>query len=302
MHVFMTGATGYVGSRLLPLLQARGHEVSALAQDEAKAGHLRARGVEPVAGRLQDADVLARAAGLADAVVNLGFIPDFARFAEVVEIERRGNAAIVEALRGSGRPIVGFSGYGMYDAAVDASLDAPPPADPAVNPFAIRWRGTEPLRDEAAGVRGITLVLAVWVYGHGASVFVPHLLTAARERGESVYLAPGTQRASEVHVDDVADAILRALEHPDARGTYLVADECCSTLKEKAEAVAIAAGGPPVWEVGMDEAQVAWGPAAGMIAMPARVPGRRLMRELGWQPRGPGLVEDVARGSYARRG
>ena len=292
MHVFLTGATGYLGGAVATRLLAAGHRVTGLART-ADAGHrLAGLGVEPVLGDLADHDVLRRAAADADAAVNAAtaYSPDRG------ELERAAVQVMLRALPRGGT-FVYTSDQLIYGDTGPEPADEDRPLDPP--PF-LTWRPQveqDVLR--ADGLRGVVL-RPVAVYGHAGNQLFPGWIASARRRGHAPYVGTGTRRWSLVHVDDVADGYLAALERAPAGAVLNLAAEPPVALRELADAVAAAAGvaGGAV-SAPLDEVTEVFGPAAqlldtvDLVASPARA-----RTALGWTAVRPGVLDDLRTGSY----
>ncbi|HEX2608226.1 MAG TPA: NAD-dependent epimerase/dehydratase family protein, partial [Flavisolibacter sp.] len=200
MNVFLTGATGFIGSTLLHELIAAGHNVTALARTKEAADTLRATGANPHTGDLQDLESLRTGASNADAILHTGFIHDFSRFSEVCETDRQAILAMGEVFSGSDRPILVTSGTGLLAPGrlgleSDRQLTGGSPriaTEEAVNVLTEK------------GVRIAVVRLPPSVHGQGDHGFVPLLINLAREKGVSAYIGEGTNHWSAVHRFDAA--------------------------------------------------------------------------------------------------
>ncbi len=292
MHVFITGATGYIGGAVAARLLAAGHRVSGLARTPEAGQRLAAAGIAPVLGDLADHDVLARAAGAAEAAVNAAtsYGPDRG------DVERAAVRAMLAALPRGGTFLYTsdqliYGDTGPEPASEDRPLNPPP---------FLTWRPqVEQDVLHAEGLRGIVL-RPVAVYGRGGNQLFPGWIDAARHRGNAPYVGTGARRWSLVHVEDVADGYLAALEHAPAGAVLNLAAEPPVTLRELADAVATAAGvdGGAV-SAPLEEVTEVFGPAAQMfdtvdlVASPARASST-----IGWTATRPGVLEHLRTGSY----
>lgn len=292
MHVFVTGATGYLGGAVAARLLAAGHRVTGLARTADAAQRLADLDVEPVLGDLADHDVLQRSAGAADAVVNAATSYGQDRG----EVERTAVRAMLAALPRGGAFLYTSDQLIYGDTGPDPA-DEDRPLNPP--PF-LTWRPqVEQDVLHAAGLRGIVL-RPVAVYGRGGNQLFPGWIDAARRRGHAPYVGTGSRRWSLVHVDDVAAGYLAALERAPAGAVLNLAAEPPVTLRELADAVATAAGvGGGAVSAPLDEAAEVFGPAAqlldtvDLVASPARA-----RSTIGWTATGPGVLEDLRTGSY----
>lgn len=295
MHVFLTGASGYLGSRVATRLLARSHEVTGLVRREGSAPD----GVRERKGDLARPQDWIDAVRASDATIHTAF-GHAEDFAEAVETERGAFDAMLGALRPEGTLIATSAAGVLGDTGLaPASDEAPVSAD-----FPPRIRGFVEDRVRAAtedGPRLIAMRLPVLVYGDGGSPFIPGLIEAARRDGVSRIVGDGTNRLSSVHVDDAADAYLAALDRGQRGTVYNVAAETV-TGRELAEAVARNAGISCVEVVDLEASQEVLHPfMALLISMTFDLDPTLARQALGWSPQALSLVEDLTEGSYARR-
>ncbi|WP_308816653.1 SDR family oxidoreductase [Pseudonocardia alni] len=297
MRVLVTGSTGWIGSAVVTDLLAAGHHVLGLARSEASAERLRSRGAEPVLGDLDDLESLRRGVGSSDGVVHLANKHDWGNPAESDRAERAAVETMLGALTGSGRPFVIANGLsGIVEGR--PALETDP--SPAVGPGSDRGGSENLALDHAErGVRPVAVRFAPSVHGAGDWGFVAFLTAAARERGVSGYVDDGSALWSAVHRDDAARLVRLGLESaPGGTRLHAVAEEAVST-REIAEAIGASLGLPTTSVPAVDAAEhfgfVGHFFAASMTASSAHT--RDL---LGWDPIGPGLVEDIRTGAYAR--
>jgi nucleoside-diphosphate-sugar epimerase len=296
MKILVTGATGYVGRQVARKLAERGEAVTGLVRNAERAATL-PPGVTPLVSDLADATRTAELAEGFDAVLHTGFAAHGREWSAAVEVERQTIAAMVEALAGRDRTLVvsngtlflGDSGSGRLDESTPVAAD---------HPTAVRASATAQATG-AAGLRGMEVRLASFVYGRGGSVFLPILVEAARRTGRSVYVGEGETTTSAVHVDAAADGYLDALDRGEAGRAYHLASDEEPTLRQIAEAVALATGAQAE-SVSPEEAASLLDPFTALFLQTNnRLDSRRARRELGWSPAGhPPLLWDVAFGSY----
>ncbi|ATE70503.1 SDR family oxidoreductase [Lysobacter capsici] len=285
MHVFVTGATGWVGSAVVDELIGAGHQVTGLVRSEDKAAALAASGVRVVRGTLADVEVLQRAADAADAVVHTAFEHDFSRFAENCEQDRRAIEALGASLRGSARPLLVTSGLlGLAPGAHETDL--PNSASPRKSESAARALAEQ-------GVRAATVRLAPSVHGLGDHGFVPILVRMAKQTGVSAYLGEGRNRWSGVHRRDAARVYRLALESGVTSPVYhAVADEAVA-FKAIAETIGKRLGVPVE---SRDREHFGW--FAMMAGADMSVSSAYTRELLDWTPQGPGLLADIDQSGY----
>lgn len=296
MRILITGATGYVGSRVAARLVERGDNVVGVVRDFGRAAAL-SPGVERLVADLADTDVIVNAARDADAVIHAGFVSHGTDWFAAVEIERSLVAALAAALAGTGKRLIVSNGTGFYADAGGRFLEEDTPVPPD-HPAAVRAAATA-AATQTDGLHGVELRLASFVHGAGGSVFLPVLVEAARRTGRSIYVGEGANRLSAVHVDAAADAYLAALDHGRAGQIYHVAADDAPSMRDLAGAIAFATN-TRAQSVALEDAAEALGPFAAMfVALDNGLSSRKARCELGWSPAGmQTLLWDVAHGSY----
>lgn len=296
MRILITGATGYVGSRVAALLAERGDDVVGVVRETARAAAL-PRGVVPLEADLSDVTALLAATRDVEAVIHTGFASHGRDWFAAVEIERALVAAWAAALAGTGKRLIVSNGTGFYPDAGGRFLEEDTPVPPD-NPAAVRAAATADAT-QTDGLHGVELRLASFVHGDGGSVFLPVLVEAARRTGRSIYVGEGANRLSAVHVGAVAEAYLAALDHGRAGQIYHVAADDAPSMRELATAIALGTGARAE-NVALEDAAEALGPFTAMfLALDNGLSSRKTRCELGWSPAGwPTLLWDVAHGSY----
>ena len=293
MHVFLTGASGYLGSRIAERLLSGGHTVTGLVRRAGSAPN----GVRERIGDLARPNEFLDAVSEADATIHTAFGHDV-EFGDAVETERAALDAMLGALPVNGTLIATSAAGVLGDTGPEPTADkASVSAD-----FPARIRGFVEDRVRHAGVDGPRLIamrLPVLVHGHGGSPFLPGLIEAARRDGVSRFVGGGDNRMSTVHVDDAADAYVTALDRGQPGTVYNVAGGRV-TGRELAEAVARNVGTDHVEGVPLADAQRVLHPfMALLISMNFDLDAGRTRTALDWTPQGPDLPTDVERGSYA---
>lgn len=293
MKVFVTGATGYIGQAVATKLQLDGHTVSGLTRTAAGAKALLARGVQPVVGALDDEDVLRDAATAVDAVIDTAT----ADHAEATE-------TFLNALRGTDKAYIRTSGTGVYTDLAGGELNPRVYTEDTdfVPAEVVATRVDSDNKVLAAAADGIrTVVLRPsMIYGDGASEQLPLLIRSALTQGRCIYVGSGVNRWSNVYLTDLANAYALALTNAKAGSLYnLAAGE--AQLKDIADAIGTVLGLPSE-SVSLEEGHrilgERWVDVA--IASNSRVDSAAARHDLGWEPVGPDIIEELVRGSYKR--
>jgi len=290
MRVFVTGATGFIGSAVVRELLDTGHQVLGLARSDASAERLAAAGAEVHRGSLEDLDALRAGASATDGVIHTGFIHDFSNYAASVATDLSAIKALSETLAGSDRPFV-ISSVISHGQTEDDVLD------PSAHPDRHRLTAeVTALASAAQGVR-VSAVRLPQVHGEGDHAFVPAIIDIARAKGVSAYPGDGTNRWSAVHRDDAALLYRLALESAPA-GTVLhaIADEGVP-VRELAEVIGKRLD-IPVTSVPVAEAETHFGWLGRFVS--ADLPGTSTLtqKRFGWTPTRPGLLADLDQDYY----
>lgn len=291
MNVFLTGATGWVGSAVAADLLAAGHQVRGLVRSADKAADFAALGGDVVLGDLTATDLLNAEAARADAVIHTAFNHDFTRFAASADEDTRAIAAMGEALRGSNRPILVTSGVTLLSPGRLVTEQTRQPAQHATP------RRSEVAADalRAAGVRASVVRLTPTVHGDGDHGFMRQLIQLARQSGVSAYAGDGSNRWPAVNRLDAAGLYRLALGQTDLAPIYHAVAEEGVAFREVAETIGRKLG-LPVEARGPEH----FGFLGQMVAadMPASSAATRAAT--GWRPTHAGLIEDLQLDSYYR--
>lgn len=298
MRVFVTGASGWIGSAVVPELLGAGHTVLGLARSDAAADALTAAGAEVQRGTIDDLDALREAASVSDGVIHLAFKHEQAfsgDFAGAADTDRRAIETFGAALEGTGGPLVIASGLaGHPQGVVVTEHDAPEPDSPAGHRVLSERTA---LGLASAGVRSSSVRFAPTVHGAGDHGFMATIVGVARDRGVSAYVGDGANRWPAVHRLDAARLVRLALEDAPAGSVLHATAEEGVPLRAVAEAIGGQLG-VPVTSIAPEDAEAHFGWLGRFVALDI-VASSALTRDLlAWQPTGPGLVEDLEHGDY----
>ena len=302
MRVFVTGASGWVGSAVVPELIEAGHEVTGLARSDASADALTAAGARVRRGSLDDIDSLRAGAADADGVIHLAFKHDFGDFAAAGAADLNAVQAMGDVLAGSGKPFVITSGtlmvamiapgrLGTEDIMASPELATTPRVGSELAVLAMPERG----------VRTSIVRLSPTVHGDGDRGFVPRLIDIARDKGVAAYVGDGANRWPAVHRLDAARLFRLALEKAPAGSVLHAAGDPGIPFVEIAGAIGGQLG-IPVTSISADEADGHFGFLGGFVQLDNPTSTELTRQRTGWQPTHPGLIADLKEGHYFAAG
>lgn len=295
MKVFVTGASGFVGSAVVQELLRAGHEVLGLARSDKSAVALVQVGAKVHRGDLDDLKSLATGAALADGVIHTAFNHDFSQYVLNCENDRKAIASLGSALVGTEKPILVTSGTVLLKSGVLGRENDPRAGSAKEIPRAASEEAVEALI--AKGVNASIVRLSPSVHGEGDHGFVPALIAIAREKGVSAYIGEGTNRWPAVHRFDAASLFRLALEKGIHSSIYHAAAE--EGIATKDIATAIGKGlNIPVVSVAPNDAAGHFGWLAPFFSKDTPTSSEITRAQLGWKPKEAGLIIDLAAGNY----
>jgi nucleoside-diphosphate-sugar epimerase len=291
MRIFVTGATGFIGSAIVPELIKAGHQVLGFTRSDVGAQSLIAAGAEVHRGSLQDLESLRTGAAMSDGVIHCAFIHDFSKFQENCEIDKRAIEALGSVLAGSDRPLIVTSGTaGLAAPGQVATEDHVLPPD---SPFP---RVSEQAALSLKGVNASVMRLPQ-VHNTLKQGLVTYAIAVARERGVSAYVGEGRNRWAAAHVSDVARLYRLALEKHEAGAKYHAVAEEGVAMRDVAETIGRGLK-VPVVSLSPEKAAIHFGWLAMFAGLDIPASGAQTQQRLGWRPTGPGLIADLEQMNY----
>jgi nucleoside-diphosphate-sugar epimerase len=287
MRVFVTGATGFIGSAIVKELTAAGHQVLGLARSDKGAASLAALGAGVHRGSLEDLDSLRSGAAAADGVIHTAFIHDFNNYAPAAEADKRAIEALGTTLVGSSRPLIVSSGTLLAQRQGPLATE-----DDAPNPNSPRKSEDAALAMASRGVRVSVLRLPPSVHGAGDHGFVPALVDIARKKGVSGYIGDGLNRWPAVHRLDAAHLFRLALDKGSGAARYHGVAEEGVPARDIAEVIGRRLNIPVVAKA-REEAAGHFGWMARFFGLDGPASSAQTQQLLGWRPTQPGLIADI---------
>lgn len=292
MRIFVTGATGFIGSAVVPELIRAGHQVLGLTRSEEGAKALTAAGAVAHHGNLDDLESLKSGAASSDGVIHLAFNHDFSKFQENCALDKRAIEALGSVLAGSDRPLIvsaGTAGLGSLGRLADEDMDVPPDF-----PFPrVSEQTVFSLKDVKASVVRLPQVHDTVKQG-----LITYFVAIAREKGMSAYVGDGSNRWSAAHVSDVARLYRLVLERNEAGAKYHAVGEEGVPMRQVAETIGRRLN-VPVKSISPEEAQSHFGWLAMFANHDLQASSAKTRQRLGWNPTGPGLIADLEQMRYA---
>ncbi|GAB4022635.1 SDR family oxidoreductase [Spirosoma koreense] len=291
MRVFVTGASGFVGSAVVQELLSAGHQVIGLARSEESAQSLTKAGAEVLRGSLEDLDSLKKGAAEADGIIHTAFIHDFSNYIAAAETDKRAIEAIGSVLTGSDRPFVVTGGIlGLRTDSNFTTEDDPAPGFP-------RASEATAMALAEAGVHASVIRLSPSVHDAGDYGFIPILINTARQKGVSAYVGEGSNRWPAVHRLDAARLYRLALEKGAVGARYNAIGDTGIPIREIAEVIGQQLN-LPVVSIAPDEAAGHFGWMGRFIAFDNPATSLKTQQQLGWEVTHPGLIDDLNQGDY----
>jgi nucleoside-diphosphate-sugar epimerase len=294
MRVFVTGASGFIGSAVTANLIAAGHQVLGLTRSEAGAEALRKAGAEVLHGNVEDLDSLRKGAADSDGIIHLAFNHDFSRFQQNCDDDRAAILAMGEVLVGSNRPFVVTSGT-----AIAANVDGKPSTeDGPTAPWNPRSGSEAAVKELTARGVNTSVVRLAQIHDTRKQGLVPYVTAAARDKGVSAYIGDGGNRWPAAHVSDTAKLYCLAFYKAEPGSIYHAVDEEGITMKAVCEAIGRGLK-VPVVSIKPEEAEAHFGWLARFAGHDMPSSSAITRKKLNWNPTGPSLIEDLDNMDYA---
>ena len=298
MRIFVTGASGWIGSAVVGELLAVGHHVLGLARSDASAKTVAAAGAEVRRGDIGDLDVLRAAAADSDGVVHLAFRHDIAftgDFETALGSDLAAIEALGEALAGTGRPLAIASGVaGLKPGALATERDMPQPL-PGAGGRVLNERTALALAER--GVRSMSIRFAPTVHGEGDNGFLARIVAADRDAGRSAHTGDGANRWPAVHRSDAARLVRLGIENAPPGSVLHAVGEQGVPIRDVAQAIGRGLD-LPVTALTFEQAEAQFGFLAGFLSLDMPVSNEITRELLSWRPTGPGLIADLDQGHY----
>lgn len=295
--IFLTGATGFVGSVVAEKLKGRGYKVVGLARNDEAAAKLAEQNIHIVHGELHEFEVLKKAAERVDAVIHTAFSHNFDDYNDAVKLDREVIKAFGEALAQTNNPLIVTSSSAVLGDTKSSEADEDFPFDINSTRLLRGESERDVLQLTQIGIRGIVLRLPLFVYGRGGSSFLPFVINQAKKENSANYCGSGSQSVSAVHVDDAADLYLAALETSTAKGLYNVSGETVS-LKELNESVARMLNLKPR-SISLENARTQFGKMFEFLSVNNQMNAEKARRDLRWEPSDyHSIIDEIENGSY----
>jgi len=289
MQVFVTGASGFVGSAIVNDLLAAGHKVLGLVRSDKGAEKVAAAGAEALLGDVNDPEILRRGATSCDAVIHTAFNHDFSRFKQNCEDDRVVIGILADALAGTDKPLVVTSGVGLLNYGRPATEDDAAPSSDVI-PRAASEEATKAAA--AKGVDAYIVRLPPSTHGAGDHGFVPMIVDMAKEKGESAYIGEGKNLWPATHRNDAAAIYRLAIEKRPALKVFHAAAETGVPFKQIAETIGEGSNLPVVSKTS-DEIAAHFTWFAHFAAMDCQSSAEKTKAALGWEPKELGLIDDM---------
>jgi nucleoside-diphosphate-sugar epimerase len=289
MRVFLTGASGFVGSAIVNDLLSAGHQVLGLVRSDKGAEQVKAAGAEILLGEVNDLDILRQGVEACDAVIHTAFNHDFSQYKANCEADRRVIEGMGEMLTGTGKPIVVTSGVGLLDYGRTITEDDLPPSSDVI-PRAASEEAAVAAR--AKGADTYIVRLPPSTHGKGDHGFVPMVIDIDREKGESAYVGDGQNKWSAVHRTDAATLYRLIIEKKPEQTIFHAVAETGIPFKNIAETIGEGLKLPVVSKSG-DDIAAHFGWFAHFAGLGCESSNEKTRATLGWKPKGPGLIEDL---------